>query len=320
MKLIIQLPCYNEAEHLAATIACLPRSVPGFSSVEWLVIDDGSDDNTADVARSAGVDHLVRHVRNRGLARAFETGLATAVSLGADVIVNIDADNQYCADDIPLLTAPILAGSAEIVIGERPIRSIEHFSPLKKLLQHLGSLVVRIASNTTVGDATSGFRAFSRAAAQHTHVFNKYTYTLETIIQAGQNAVAITSVPIRVNGPTRESRLVKSIPSYVRRSVGTIFRIFIIYRPFRFFGFLGAALATPGIIIGLRFLVYYFTGRGQGMVQSLILAAMLIGAGFLLFVVGLLADLIASNRRLLERVNVELKQILDRLPRPGDEN
>jgi hypothetical protein len=205
------------------------------------------------------------------------------------------------------LTAPILEGEAEIVIGERPIRSIEHFSLLKKALQRLGSLVVRLVSNTNVRDATSGFRAFSRLAAQRTHVFNEYTYTLETIIQAGQNAIALTSVPIRVNGPTRKSRLVKNIPSYVWRSIGTIFRIFVIYRPFRFFAFLALLFAMPGLLIGIRFLIYYISGHGSGMVQSLILAALLIGTGFLLFLVGLLADLIASNRNLLERIRLELK-------------
>jgi glycosyltransferase involved in cell wall biosynthesis len=312
MKLIIQLPCYNEAEHLPATIACLPRSVAGFSSVEWLVIDDGSRDNTADVARKGGIDHVVRHVRNRGLASAFETGLITALSHGADVIVNIDADNQYCADDIPLVTAPILEGKAEIVIGERPIGSIEHFSLLKKILQRLGSAAVRIVSGTKVKDATSGFRALSRTAAQQTHVFSRYTYTLETIIQAGQNALAITSVPIRVNaGPSRKSRLVKSNFNYVYRSIGTILRIFVIYRPFRFFALLGALFATPGLLIGIRFLIYYVSGHGTGMIQSLILAALLIGTGFLLFLVGLLADLIASNRNLLEGIRLELRQRRD---------
>ncbi|TVR53962.1 MAG: glycosyltransferase family 2 protein [Puniceicoccaceae bacterium] len=311
MKLIIQIPCFNEAEHLAATLAELPKEVPGFDSVEVLVIDDGSSDDTASVARSCGVRHIVRHTRNQGLARAFESGLAAALKLDADVVVNTDADNQYCAADIPKLTQPILDGEADIVIGERPIASIEHFSPLKKLLQKLGSAVVRGVSGTDVADAPSGFRAFSRPAAQRMHVFNDYTYTLETIIQAGQKGIAIRSVPIRVNGPTRESRLVKSIPAYVRRSIGTMVRIFITYRPLRFFTWLAVLSATPGVALGVRFLYRFARGEGEGMIQSLILAALLIGTGFLLLVVGLLADLISANRKLLERANLEIKELAD---------
>jgi glycosyltransferase involved in cell wall biosynthesis len=316
MKLIIQLPCFNEADHLGATLATLPRQIAGFDTVEWLVIDDGSRDATSAVARRAGADHVVRHTQNMGLARAFETGLATALRLGADVIVNTDADNQYCADDIGLLTAPILSGQADIVIGERPITSIDHFSPAKKLLQKLGSGVVRTVSGTSVGDAPSGFRAFSRTAAQRTHVFNDYTYTLETIIQAGQNGMAILSVPIRVNGPTRQSRLVKSIPSYVQRSMATMLRIFVIYRPLRFFSYIAAVFILPGVLLGLRFTVHYFAGHGQGMVQSLILAALLIGLGFLMAIVGLLADMISVNRKLLERLELQLQQMRDRQSRP----
>ena len=315
MKLIIQMPCFNEAAGLSAALTCLPRAVDGFSSVEWLVVDDGSVDDTSGVARAAGVDHVVRHTSNRGLARAFETGLATALALGADVIVNTDADNQYCADDIPLLTAPILRGEADIVIGERPISSVEHFSRAKKLLQRFGSIVVRAASGTKVTDAPSGFRAFSRAAARQMRVFSNYTYTLETIIQAGQKGIAVKSVPIRVNGPTRDSRLVKSIPSYVQRSIGTIFRIFITYRPFRFFATVAFLFAVPGVLLGLRFLYYYASDRGQGMIQSLMLATLLVGIAFLLFVVGLLADLIAVNRNLLERTDLELKEIGDVIKR-----
>ncbi len=311
MKLIIQIPCYNESEHLAAALACLPKSVPGFAAVEWLVIDDGSLDDTADVARAAGVQHVVRHTRNRGLARAFETGLARALALGADVIVNTDADNQYCADDIPLLTAPILSGQADMVIGERPISSVDHFSPAKKMLQKMGSMVVRVVSGTRVADAPSGFRAFSRSAARQMRVFSDYTYTLETIIQAGQKGIAVHSVPIRVNGPTRESRLVKSIPSYLRRSIMTIFRIFITYRPFRFFTIAAFVFALPGVALGVRFLYHYLLGQGEGMIQSLLLAVLLIGIGFVLVVVGLLADLIAVNRNMLERLDLELKQIGD---------
>jgi glycosyltransferase involved in cell wall biosynthesis len=311
VKLIIQLPCFNEAADLPAALASLPRQVAGFSEVEWLVIDDGSTDDTSAVARARGAHHVVRHTRNRGLARAFETGLATALSLGADVIVNTDADNQYRAEDIPLLTGPILAAEADIVIGERPISSVEHFSRAKKMLQRLGSMVVRVVSGTRVTDAPSGFRAFSRSAARQMRVFSNYTYTLETIIQAGQKGIALKSVPIRVNGPTRESRLVKSIPTYVQRSVGTIFRIFITYRPFRFFATVSFLFAVPGTLLGLRFLYHYAAGQGQGMIQSLILATLLVGIAFLLFVAGLLADLIAVNRNLLERMDLELKQLRD---------
>ncbi|WP_235949933.1 glycosyltransferase family 2 protein [Candidatus Regiella insecticola] len=235
MKLIIQIPCFNEAQTLAITLAALPRSVVGFDTVEWLIIDDGSQDNTAEVAKAQGVDHVIRHTNNKGLARAFMTGLDACLQLGADVIVNTDADNQYNAEDIPALTQPILQHRAELVIGTRPITTIEHFSPVKKILQKLGSWVVRIASKTDIADAPSGFRAISRTAAQRLMVFNDYTYTLETIIQAGQKNITITSVPIRVNEDLRPSRLVKSIPSYIKRSIVSIIRIFIIYRPFRFF-------------------------------------------------------------------------------------
>lgn len=313
MKLIIQIPCLNEAQTIELTINSLPKKVEGFDEVEILVIDDGSVDGTAASARAAGATHIIRHTRNLGLARAFETGLATSLRLGADVIVNTDADNQYCGDDIPLLTNPILAGTADMVIGERPISSIRHFSMVKRMLQKFGSAVIRLVSGTDVRDAPSGFRSFSRSAAQKLHIFNDYTYTLETIIQAGQKGIAAVSVPIRVNGQTRESRLIKSIPNYIRKSIGTIFRILITYRPMRFFCVLAIAIATPGVLLGLRFLYYYVTGSGQGMVQSLLLAALLVGVGCTMCVVGILADLIASNRKLLERLNMTLQQIGDQI-------
>jgi len=307
MKLIIQIPCYNEAETLAITLAALPRQVPGFDTVEWLIIDDGSQDNTAQVARANGVDHVVRHTCNRGLARGFMTGLDACLRLGADVIVNTDADNQYNAEDIPSLTLPILEGNADIVVGARPIQGIAHFSPTKKLLQKFGSWVVRMASKTAVPDAPSGFRAISRAAAQNLMVFNDYTYTLETIIQAGQKNMAITSVPIRVNGDLRPSRLVKSIPSYIKRSIGTIFRIFIIYRPVCFFGTISAIIFGSGVLIGLWFLSHYLRGDGEGHIQMLILASVLLVTGFQTFLVALLADLLAANRKLMEEVRFEIK-------------
>ena len=300
MKLIIQIPCYNEAETLAATLADLPREAPGFDTVEWLVIDDGSTDATRQVALDNGADHVVRHTSNQGLARAFMTGLNTCLRRGADVIVNTDADNQYDAACIPVLVAPVLDGTADIVVGERPIRVIRHFSPLKKMLQKLGSWVVRIASNTNIPDAPSGFRAFSRAAAQQLAVFNDYTYTLETIIQAGQKHIAITSVPVHVNEDLRPSHLVSSIPYYIARSVITIVRVFVIYRPFRFFSLFAAVTFLAGFAIGVRFLYFYLTGDGAGHIQSLMLATLLMGAGFQLFLVAFIADLLAANRKLME--------------------
>lgn len=300
MKLIIQIPCFNEAETLAITLSALPHQLPGFDVVEWLVIDDGSNDDTVEVAKANGVDHVVRHVRNQGLARAFMTGLDTCLRLGADVIVNTDADNQYNADDIPSLIAPIISHRADIVVGARPIEAIEHFSPAKKLLQKLGSWVVRVASKTNIPDAPSGFRAISRNAAQRLMVFNDYTYTLETIIQAGQKNMAITSIPIRVNKDLRPSRLVKSIPLYIKQGFVTIIRIFIIYRPFRFFASIGLVLFGAGFLIGLRFLWHYFHGAGAGHIQSLILAGALLLMGFQTFLVAFIADLLAANRRLIE--------------------
>lgn len=304
MKLIIQIPCLNEAGTLAIALKDLPREVPGFDSVEWLIIDDGSTDDTVRVARENGVDHVVRHTRNQGLARGFMTGLDACLRLGADVIVNTDADNQYNAADIPALTAPIVSGEADIVVGARPIATIEHFSPIKKLLQKFGSWVVRVASKTNIPDAPSGFRAMSRAAAQRLVVFNDYTYTLETIIQAGQKNMAITSVPVRVNGDLRPSRLVKSIPSYIRRSIGTIIRIFVVYQPFKFFGAIGAVLFGLGLLLGLRFLWKWAGGEGEGHIQSVVLAGVLLGMGFQTFLVAFLADLLAANRKLLEDMRV----------------
>ena len=313
-RLIIQIPCYNEAESLPVALSELPRQIEGFDTVEWLVIDDGSTDATAEVAAQHGVDHVVRHTRNQGLARAFMTGLEHALELGADVIVNTDADNQYPGGDIAKLVAPVVDGDADLVVGERPIDTIEHFSPFKKWLQRLGSWVVRKASDTDIPDAPSGFRAISRAAAIELNVFNDYTYTLETIIQAGQRNMAISSVPVRVNEDLRPSRLVKNIPSYIKRSVFTIVRIFVIYRPFRFFATIGSALFAIGLLLGLRFLVYWWLGEGAGHVQSLILAAVLLIAGFQTVLVAFLADQLAANRLLLQQIRARsLKRFM-----PGD--
>ncbi|MBJ6727321.1 glycosyltransferase family 2 protein [Geomesophilobacter sediminis] len=316
MKLIIQIPCFNEAETLPVTLKDLPREVPGFDEVEWLVINDGSTDATAEVARRCGVDHVVSFTKNQGLARTFLAGLDAAIILGADVIVNTDADNQYVAADIPLLTAPIVAGKADIVVGERPIGQIESFSWMKKMLQRFGSAVVRTVSKTSIEDAPSGFRAMSREAARRINVFNEYTYTLETIIQAGQKNLAITSVPVRVNDELRPSRLVKSIPSYIRKSVVTIIRIFVVYKAFRFFMSVGVALFSIGLVVGLRFLWFYLSGDGSGHVQSLILASILLGVGFQTMLTAFLADLLAVNRRLMEDVQYRVKRLESRRLRP----
>jgi len=300
--LIIQIPCFNEAETLGVTLGALPRAVEGFARVEWMVIDDGCSDDTVTVALEHGVDHVVRLEHNQGLARAFAAGLEAAVRAGADVIVNTDADNQYCAEDIPKLTRPILAGEADLVIGARPIMATPHFSQTKKALQLLGSMVVRMASTTTVVDAPSGFRAFSRKAAQSLHVHGEYSYTLETIIAAGTQHMAVTSVPIRTNPDLRPSRLVKSLPGYVLRSAVTIVRSFATYRPLRFFVGIGGAALFLGLCLGLRYLYLVTIGQGSGHIQSVILAALLTGMGVLVALIGIVADLIACNRRLLEKV------------------
>ena len=308
MKLIIQIPCYNEEATLGLTLSELPRKIPGVDTVEWLIINDGSLDRTVEVAKEHGVDHIVNFEHNQGLAKAFMAGIEASLKAGADIIVNTDADNQYCAEEIPKLIKPILLGQAEVVIGARPIRKIKHFSPTKKFLQKLGSWVVRLASNTDIPDAPSGFRAFSRNAAMQLNVFNEYTYTLETIIQAGQKGMAIASVPIRTNGYLRPSRLVKSIPSYIQRSILTIFRIFITYRPLRFFTILGGVPLTLGFLLCLRWLVLFFEDTSRARAPSLILAAILILIGFQLWMFGLVADLMAVNRKLLEDVQLRLRR------------
>ena len=314
MKLIIQIPCLNEAETLAIAIGDLPRVVSGFDIVEWLVIDDGSTDETAQLATQLGVDHVVRHPANRGLATAFMTGLEACLRLGADVIVNTDADNQYQADDIPLLTAPIIAGRADMVIGARPIDDTEHFSWIKKRLQRLGSWAVRKASRTDIADAPSGFRAISRETAMRLNVFSAYTYTLETIIQAGLSNLRVTSVPIRTNPDLRPSRLVRSIPSYVRRSLLTIVRVVIIYKPLKLFFWSGAALLALGGLAGLRFLAAYLQGGGEGHVQSVVFSAMCILLGALLWMMGAISELIATNRKLLERISWRIQRLEDAKP------
>ncbi len=303
MKLIIQMPCFNEAATLAVAQNALPKQLPGISSVQRLIINDGSTDDTVAVARSLGVDHIVSFPSNRGLARAFMAGLERCLLEGADIIVNTDADNQYEAADIPKLIQPILDGKADIVIGARPINDTEHFSWIKKKLQRLGSWAVRTASDTNVADAPSGFRAISREAAMRLNVFSEYTYTLETIIQSGLNGFAVVSVPIRTNPDLRPSRLVKSISSYVRRSLVTILRIFMTYKPFRFFAVPGAFIFSAGFLVGLRFVYYFLQDQGTGKIQSVILAALLMGSGAMLILIGLVADLISVNRKLLEKID-----------------
>ena len=301
-KLFFQVPCLNEAETLPVTLRALPRHVEGYDEVKWLVVDDGSTDGTHDVALREGADYVLRLGHNRGLAQAFSAGVDAALKLGADTIVNTDADNQYEAACIPDLVAPILERRAAIVVGARPVSEIAHFSPLKKALQKLGSKVVSIASGLTVPDAPSGFRAMHWTAAIMLRTYNRYSYTLEHLIQAGRNNIPLTSVPIRVNAVLRPSRLIRSLREYLWRSGTTIVRIFTINRPLRFFGIMGLILVTPGILLGVRFLVYYLLGSGAGHVQSLILSAILIMAGVIAFAVALLADLTAANRAILEQI------------------
>jgi glycosyltransferase involved in cell wall biosynthesis len=301
MKLIIQIPCFNEAEHLPATLADLPRELPGIERVEWLVIDDGSTDGTVEVARAQGVDHVVRLTNNKGLAAAFQAGLDASLKLGADVIVNTDADNQYHGGDIGKLVAPILAGEADMVIGDRETDQIVHFSPLKKRLQKWGSAVVRRASETRVPDTTSGFRAYNREAALQMQVVSKFTYTLETIILAGKMLVAVDHVPIRTNEKTRESRLFPSMWAYVRRNAASIFRIYSLYEPLRVFLIAAAVVAIPATVIWVRFLYFFFSGEGAGHIQSLILGSMLFIVAVQLAALGVIGDILAGSRLLQQR-------------------
>jgi glycosyltransferase involved in cell wall biosynthesis len=309
MKLIIQIPCLNEEETLPVTLRALPRALRGFDDVEWLVIDDGSTDATVDVARAHGVDHIVRLTNNKGLASAFQAGLDASLKLGADVIVNTDADNQYDARDIPSLVAPILAGDADMVVGDRQVMTIEHFSPLKKSLQRLGSWVVRQASSTTVPDTTSGFRAYNREAAVALQVVSKFTYTLETIIQAGKLLVAVDHVPVRTNDKLRESRLFPSMSSYVRRNGVSIFRIYTMYEPLRVFMTAAVLMALVALAVWGRFAFYFLQGDGGGHIQSLIFGAVLFNAAMLLGALGVIGDLLSGQRTMLQRTFERVRRI-----------
>lgn len=309
MKLIIQIPCYNEAETLRIALNDLPKEIRGVDQIEYLIIDDGCSDDTVEVARNWGVHYVVSFTKNKGLARGFMAGLDACLCNGADIIVNTDADNQYCGADIEQLIRPILDHNADIVIGERPIDNTEHFSWMKKKLQHLGSWVVRKASNTDIPDAPSGFRAFSRDAAMHLNVINEYTYTLETIVQAGRNKMAITSVPIHTNPELRKSRLFQSMFGYIKKSMLTIFRALMMYKPLYCFIIIALIPSIIGFSVGVRFLVYYFSGNGNGHTQSLILACTLLIIGFVTFVIGMLADVISANRKILEDVQYRLRKL-----------
>jgi glycosyltransferase involved in cell wall biosynthesis len=308
LKLIIQIPCYNEAETLPVTLRELPHKFKGIDKVEVLIIDDGSTDGTGESAKAAKVDHIVRLINHKGLAEAFSAGLDTCLRLGADVIVNTDADNQYLGKDIQKLIDPILAGEADMVIGDRKVETIEHFSFIKKRLQKLGSWTVRQLSGTAIPDVTSGFRAMSREAAMRINIISRFTYTLETVIQAGKKNIALTHVPVATNPQIRPSRLFTNIRSYLKRSVATMVRIYTLYEPFKIFLTIGVAVFGLGVVIGLRFLYYYFTQRGTGHIQSLILAAVLMIVGFQVVMIGLLSDIIAANRRLIEELLYRIKK------------
>lgn len=309
MKLIIQIPCLNEAETLEIALNDLPRQIDGIDEIEYLIINDGSTDDTVEVARNWGVHHVVTFKKNKGLARGFMAGLDACLRAGADIIVNTDADNQYNGNDIEKLVRPIIEGKADIVIGERPIDDTEHFSPLKKKLQHLGSWTVRVASKSDIPDAPSGFRAYSRETAMRLNVVNEYTYTLETIVQAGHEKMAMTSVPIRTNAELRASRLFSSMFGYVKKSMVTIVRSFIMYKPLRFFGGIGAVIFLLGLILGIRYLIFMFTGDSSGHVQSLILASTLLMMGTMTGIIGFQADIIAANRKILEDVQYHVRKI-----------
>jgi glycosyltransferase involved in cell wall biosynthesis len=308
-KLIVQIPCYNEENTLPLTVSDIPRQIDGVDEVKILVIDDGSTDRTLAVAEEIGVDYIIKNTNNIGLARTFHEGLVACLSLGADIIVNTDGDNQYKGQDIPKLIAPILKGNAEIVIGDRETDKIPHFSTLKKILQKIGGFVVRMLSGTDVKDPVSGFRAFSREAAMKMNVLSPFSYTIETVIQGGKKHIAIDSVPIRTNPKTRESRLFKSIPKFIERSISTMIRMYTMYQPLKVFFIIGCIFILAGMVPSVRFLIYYFMGKGAGHIQSLILAAVLFIIGFQVLMIALVADVISFNRKLIEETLLRIRRI-----------
>ena len=310
MKLIIQIPCYNEESTLPQTFRSLPRTLPGVDEIECLVVDDGSTDGTVEVARELGIHHIVRLKQNSGLAAAFRVGLESAIQAGADIIVNTDADNQYRGEDIARLLEPVLAGEADVVVGDRGVAALEQFSPLKRQLQRLGSWVVERAAGIPIPDATSGFRAFTREAALRLTVLGEYTYTLETLIQAGVRRMAVAYVPVRTNPQTRQSRLIRNIPSFLALSIVAIVRFYTMYRPLRVFATAGGLLIGAGLLLGVRFLYFLWVGAGTaGHIQSLILAAILIVVGFQICLIGMIADLVSANRKMLEEALYRVRRI-----------
>jgi glycosyltransferase involved in cell wall biosynthesis len=313
MKLIIQIPCYNEAASLPETLVALPRQIDGIDSIEILIIDDGSDDNTSGVARRFGVDHIVRHRTNRGLAAAFQSGINKALAEGADIIVNTDADNQYEGQDICKLVAPVLAGEADIVVGDRGVRDNAHFGPFKRLLQMFGSATVKRLSNTQITDAVSGFRAISRAAAQKINITSSFSYTTEMLIQAGRKRMAVVSVPIRTNGAIRPSRLFKSIPQFIINTAATMIRSYAMYNPLKVFALAGGIAALIGSAPILRFVYFYLIGHSNGHIQSLVIGGSLIVLGVVAIMFGAVADLVGRNRQLLEQSLERLRHVEDQL-------
>ncbi|MCB1876756.1 MAG: glycosyltransferase family 2 protein [Chromatiales bacterium] len=313
MKLIVQIPCYNEEHTLPQTVADIPREIEGIDVVEVLIIDDGSTDRTVEVAKEIGVDHIICNKANMGLARTFRRGIWACLERGADVIVNTDGDNQYAGWDIPALVQPIIRGEADIVVGNRQTHLVPHFSPMKKRLQKVGSWVVRRLSGLQIPDAVSGFRAISRDSAIKLNIVSSFSYTIEMLIQAGKRNMKVTSVPVETNAKTRESRLFKSIPRFIGRSLSTMVRVYAMYQPLRFFFYIGTVLALIGIVPIIRFLYFYFSTGGAGHMQSLVLGGVLLMMGFVAYLAGLLADLISFNRQILEMTleKVKLQELRD---------